>query len=143
LSTVDALTDEAFLAAFSAGRIPPGDFGHPEHVRLAWIILGAEDAFWDAVARFRRLLRRYVKRHEVPQKYHETVTVAYMSLVNERRVRGCGRASDWPAFARANPDLLRWTDGPLWELYAPAMLVDPVAKEHFVLPGRTRNDTGG
>jgi len=127
------MTDAELLKAFGDCRIPEEDFGHADHVRLAWIVLERHDGFWEAVDHFRTLLLRFVEHLEVRQKYHETVTVAYMSLVNERRVRGDG-PRDWPAFAEANADLLRWHDGPLWARYDPSVLLDPVAKEHFILP---------
>ena len=130
---VSEMSDDEFLEAFRAVRISADDFGHADHVRLAWIILERTDDFWDAVGEFRTLLLRFVDHLDEREKYHETVTVAYMALVNERRLRA--EAPDtWDAFARAHEDLLRWHDGPLWRYYDPSMLLDPVAKEHFVLP---------
>ena len=41
-----------------------------------------------------------------PGLYHETITWAYVLLVNERRAPA--GEEDWPAFAARNPDLLAW-----------------------------------
>src|SRR4029077_2630079 len=65
--------DEAFLAAFEAGKIANQDFHHRDHLRLAWIQirrLGVERAS-DTVA---RPIRRFAAPHGHADRYHETMT---------------------------------------------------------------------
>ena len=40
-STVPDLSDAAFLAAFEACTLAAGAFRHYDHIRLAWLYLGA------------------------------------------------------------------------------------------------------
>ena len=120
---------DAELDAFVAGETDLATFTHTEHVRLAFEMLQRED-FETALGKFALGLRRLAKRAGAPKKYHTTVTVAFLALVGERRMRGGAR--DWTSFAAANPDLL---DKLVLEQWYPAeRLRDDVARRTFVLP---------
>lgn len=73
--------DRAFAEAVRAGRLPAADFGHREHVRMAYICLAGADP----EAGFRRMrteLQRFLDHHGVsPGKYHETLTRGWMLAV--------------------------------------------------------------
>ena len=73
--------DRAFAEAFRAGRVPAADFGHREHVRMAYICLAGADP----EAGFRRMrteLQQFLDHHDVsPGKYHETLTRGWMLAV--------------------------------------------------------------
>jgi hypothetical protein len=125
----DASSVERELEAFVAGDTDPASFTHAEHVRLAFEILQREE-FETAIGRFAQGLRRIATRAGAPRKYHTTVTVAFLSLIAERRLRGA--SSNWSEFAEANADLFdrrvlhRWYPAP--------ELADDVARRTFVLP---------
>lgn len=76
---------------------------HAAHVRVAWWYL-RQGAFPDALARFSGALRRFAARHGAARKYHETIAVAWMAVIAERR--HATPELDWGAFAAAHPDLL-------------------------------------
>src|SRR5262249_4444928 len=57
----------------------------------------------EALARFCGGLKRYAAALGKAQLYNETITVAYLTLFNERMAR-LGREADWEDFAAANTD---------------------------------------
>jgi hypothetical protein len=72
--------DAAFLRAFDAGDVPGGEFGHREHLRLAWILIDRYglDA---AVPEIERRLRHLAEAHGMPEKYNRTMTLFWVRLV--------------------------------------------------------------
>jgi len=123
------------LAAFELGTLDPASFDHAAHVRMAFAMAGRY-AFDDALARYSRALRRLCARVGRPDKYHATVTVAFLALVGERRMEHPGGDDSWDAFAERNPDLFerdcldRWYDG--------AVLASDRARRTFILPAPRR-----
>ncbi|HEX2115425.1 MAG TPA: hypothetical protein VHM01_13545 [Alphaproteobacteria bacterium] len=126
------MTDAEFIAALENCSLPSSEFHHAAHVRAAYIYLRG-GGFVEAIARMSAMVQRYAAGHGKAGLYHETVTVAFLSLINERLHR-CGDAGCWSAFAAENPDLL---DGRiLHRYYRPETLKTQVAREVFVLEQR-------
>lgn len=132
------LADDTLLQAFEARRLDPGGFRHRDHVRLAWLLLGREpEAPHRALGRFAEGLKGFAAAIGKASLYHETITWAYLLLIRERMAR-TGPHADFDAFARDNPDLLRWRPGVLDALYRPETLASPLARQVFVLPDAAR-----
>lgn len=125
------MNDEQFLEAFESCRLAPERFGHREHVRAAFLYL-ERLPFGAAIDRMRSALMRYTAFLGRADRYHETLTVAFMCLVNAHRQRGV--YGDWPEFARLNPEL--FDSGVLRHYYEPATLASPLARTTFVLERR-------
>jgi hypothetical protein len=66
-----------------------------------------------------------------PERYHETITVAYLALIQQHMCQR-GGGGEWAAFERDNPELLR--PGLLLEFYPKAQLESDLARRVFVLP---------
>ena len=99
-----------------------------------WIYLGNHSLI-DAIDRFTQSLRRFAVHCGVPEKYHETITWAYLLLIHERMQRAdapCG----WESFRAANVDLFDWKPSILERYYAPHTLRSDFARRIFVLPDR-------
>jgi len=117
------------LRALETGTLDPALFPHPEHVRLAYEMLGRHP-FGEAVTRFSRGLRLLAANAGRPEIYHETITVAFLALVGERRAGA--RNGGWSEFKTNNPDLLdkrcldRWYDADY--------LRSDLARQTFCLP---------
>jgi hypothetical protein len=124
--------DSALLSAFESCTLPNEAFHHADHVHVTWLYLERFPTL-EALARFTAALKRYASHHGAPERYHETITLAYFFLIAERRARSPLHVS-WEAFAAANPDLLRWKGGVLEERYAPETLASDLARRVFVLP---------
>jgi hypothetical protein len=128
------MDDEALVAAFEAGHEPPGGFHHREHVRVAWYYL-QRHALPDALVCFSAALRHFAVAQGKPGLYHETITTAYLLLINER-LDGPGRAVPWDEFADRNPDLLSSRPSVLERYYYKETLMSERARRTFVLPDR-------
>jgi len=127
------MSDDELIRDFEALRLAPGQFGHRAHVRLAFAYLQRYDLL-EALRRCRDGLRRFARAAGAPDKYHETVTFGLVILIHERMARAPG-PQDWDGFAAANPDLLAWPDGALFDYYPPEILDSELARRTFVLPG--------
>ena len=132
------MEDEKIVRSFEAGQAPPGGFHHREHVRVAWWYL-RQHGLPDALARFCAGLRRFAAANGKPGLYHETITTAYVLLINER-LDGTARGLTWDAFAGRNPDLLLWKPSILDRYYHPDTLKSDRARRTFVLPDRLAAD---
>ena len=100
------MTDENLMRAFESGQVPDGGFHHAQHVRVAWNYLKAHP-LPEALGRFCSALKGFAHAQGAPNLYHETITVSFVLLINERLSRH-GAPVSWDAFAAANPDLLSW-----------------------------------
>ena len=128
------MNDRNFVAAMEACTIPGQDFHHADHIRLAWLYL-RDQAFTDAAVRFTTTLRNFAAANGVPEKYHETITWAYLVLIHERMHRDPSHAS-WDRFRAANSDLFEWKPSILQRYYTPATLGSEAARRVFILPDR-------
>ena len=124
------MSDEEFLRALESGELPEADFGHAGHVRAAYLYLRLGD-FAVALVRMRAAIRNYARRLGKADRYHETMTVAYLALIQQHIcLRGDG--GGWPGFARENPELLQ--PDLLLHFYPRAQLQSELARRVFVLP---------
>lgn len=125
------MTDEEFLRALESCELPQGDFGHAAHVRAAYLYLRQAEDFAAALVRIRRAIRNYASHLGQPGRYHETITVAYLALI-QQHICERGHGGEWPVFALDNPELLR--PGLLREFYPQAQLESEMARNVFLLP---------
>ena len=123
------MTDDDFTAAFEAGAIAPPDFDHRAHLRAAWC-LARRRPFLEACVAMRDGLRHVARRAGKPGLYHETITIAFMSIVSQRAASAPGLA--WGDFIEAHPDLMDRALLARW--YAPGALDSALARAQFVLP---------
>ena len=128
------IDDKALIDAFEAGDEPDGGFHHREHVRVAWYYL-QQAPFTEALVRFSHNLRRFAAARGKPGLYHETITTAYLLLINER-LDGDDRNLSWTAFAERHADLLTWKPSALDRYYRPETLLSDRARRTFVMPDR-------
>jgi hypothetical protein len=84
---MNEMTDELFARAFERGEIPPSQFDHRAHLRVAWVYLREASTRDDALARIRDAIQRFAAAAGKSQKYHETITVVWMILLEAARVQ--------------------------------------------------------
>lgn len=73
--------DTIFLRAFEACEIPLDSFHHKEHILLAYILLVQNDLD-TAYLNLKRMLQHYLEHNTVPpEKYHVTMTLAWLMAV--------------------------------------------------------------
>jgi len=126
------VTGEELIQQFESGATPADTFHHADHVRLAFEYLRRYSAL-DALARFSDALKRFAAAQGKPERYHETITWAYLLLIRERMARAAW-IQTWEEFAEIIPGLLVWKAGVLTTLYRQETLDSDLARHTFVLP---------
>ena len=122
--------DDAWIAELEACVLP--EFHHADHIRAAWVYLRRFE-LPEAIARFSSTLRAYAASKGKADRYHETITWAYLLLINER-MRRKTTLETWDQFAAANADLFDWKNGILRKYYRPETLASELARQVFLLP---------
>ena len=141
MTSAQEMEDSAFLAAFESATLPESCFHHRDHVRAAWLLL-REGSPAQALVRFTEALKRFAASLGKARLYHETISLAYLLLINERLERS-GRAGTWQQFAESNADLLTRRPSILDMYYREETLRSDLARAVFVLPDRLTEDVGG
>ncbi len=127
------LADEAFLAAFLDCTLPAASFDHCAHLRIAWLML-RRCQLDDAIGRTCRGIARLAAHFGAADKFHHTVTEAFVRLIHARLDRS-GTAS-WAGFLQDNPDFSVDARGLLSRYYSPERLALPDARFRFLDPDR-------
>jgi hypothetical protein len=128
------VTDHEFLTAFENATLPLEAFRHADHVRMAFLYLGRYPLL-EAIRRFSASLVNFATAHGKTNLYNQTITWAYLLLIQERLARAV-RHQTWDEFAAANPDLLTWSDSVLKKYYREETLKSELARATFVFPDR-------
>jgi hypothetical protein len=142
------VTDDDFLAAFERCRLARKDWTHEAHVRMAWLYLtrvpADEDVFDRVRSGIKKLNTAFVRRQQMsckvpPRKesdphgldgYHETITVAFVTVIASRVMPG----EDFAAFRDRNPDLFDRKFPALLKHYSPERLYSAPARAEFIEP---------
>ena len=134
------MTGDELIEQFERGATAADSFHHADHVRLAFEYLRRYTAL-EALAMFSAALKRFAAAQGKAQRYHETITWAYLLLIRERMVRAAC-AQTWEEFAERNADLLVWKGGVLTTLYRQETLDSDLARQTFVFPDQVLSDQG-
>ncbi len=126
------MTGEELIRQFEESEMRAETFHHADHVRLGFEYLCRYPAL-EALKRFSEALRRFTAAQGKAQRYHETITWAYLLLIRERVARA-GMVLSWEELAQRNPDLLQWKEGVLSALYRRETLDSELARHVFVMP---------
>jgi hypothetical protein len=125
--------DDSLLSGFEDASLPDDMFHHQQHVRVAWLYVKRYGVA-EAIPRFSAALKRFAAAKGAPKLYHETITWAYLLLINERMARE--PVETWTAFAEAHTDLLSWKPSVLDHYYSQELLWSELARTVFVMPDR-------
>ena len=133
--------DESLLVGFESAEILPGEWTHRAHVRAGYCYC-SRFPFADAIRKTRAGLQNLNQKFGTPnlprRGYHETITIAYLTIINCLIARD-GVAVDSLAFCNRYPKLLQ--KDLLLDFYSPETLWHPLAKVSFVEPDRMPIDT--
>jgi hypothetical protein len=108
---------------------PAGEFGHREHIGLAWRELRAHDRDI-ALQRIEASIRLVAAAHGAPGKYHRTITEAWVALVSHHLAEAPELTFD--EFLARFPGLL--DRGMLGRHFSAELLAAPAAREGSVAP---------
>ena len=126
------MSDRAFLAALESCELPAQEFDHVAHIRAAYLYL-CEHGFARGLEKMMKAIQRYAAHLGQAGKYNETITVAYMALIQQHIVER-GHADEWAEFQRRNPEL--FAEDLLVQFYSATQLNSESARRTFVLPRR-------
>jgi hypothetical protein len=117
----------AWLSQVRTGH-PVGEFGHREHLLLAWLVLDEYVDTADAQDEVSLIIRRIATAQGVPQRYNRTVTDAWVRIV--AHCRADSGATDFGALLAAYPWLL--DKRALLKHYTSRTLASDEARREFV-----------
>lgn len=126
------MTDGEFLRAFEDTTLEP--FHHRDHLRATFLYLGQ---FGEEETRVRlaAAILRYADARGGAEKYHQTITLAWIRLV----ALASQNAEDFDTMLAAQPWLL--DKNSLARYYSPAALQSPEARQGWVEPDREPLDS--
>jgi hypothetical protein len=119
------LQDDEFLEAFHSCRLPKEEFSNLNHFRLAWLHVHRE-SLAEAEEHIRTGIRAYAAHLGAADKYHETITLAWVKLVATHR------EATFEEFLREN--LGRLNPGTLHRFWSPELLAGERARLEWVAP---------
>jgi hypothetical protein len=125
-----SLSDDVFVGEFEACRYPKDRFRHADHIRLAWIYVRQND-YATAEDRMRRSIRQFAQKAGAEQKYHESMTIAWMRLV-QIGSHLSARINNFEEFAHAHGWLLN--KDAIFEFYSPGRLNSDQARANWIEP---------
>lgn len=125
------MTDEEFLAAFEDCTLPRDLWTHAAHIRMAWLCL-RRDPFDIALPKVCAAIIRYNAAGGKPGAYHQTVTHAFLAVIDHRMRSASG--DDFASFSARNADLFEHGTAALKRHYRPTTLDSDDARARFVEP---------
>jgi hypothetical protein len=131
------MDDQQFIQMFEAGVLPTEQWGHREHVKVAYLYL-REFPLELAIERMRTSIQRLNAAQQTPEAldrgYHETMTQAWMHLVHFTLCE-YGPADTADEFYDSHPQL--WQSKVLRLFYSRDRLLSWEAKKAFANPDIT------
>ena len=121
------MTDDEFLSAFDDTTLEP--FHHRDHLRVTFLYL-RQFGEQETRARLGPAILRYAAARNGAEKYHQTITLAWIRLV----AGASAGMQDFDAMLAGHPELLN--KNLLERYYSPAVLASPEARAAWVEPDR-------
>lgn len=138
--------DDVFVSAFERCRIEPGKFDHAAHVRLAYAYLCNHEVAVAGERMKSSLLRFLTHAGADPDKFHETMTRAWVMAVRHFMDKVGPTASSAEFVARA-PDLLdariMLTHYSAEVLFSDAARIEYIEPDKQTIPPPTRQSDCG
>jgi hypothetical protein len=123
---------------FEDGTLDAKLFSHAIHIKTAWLYLKKFD-LPTAISAFSKALKNFAKVNKADKLYHETITFAFLILINQRMVSAENQQS-WEEFSETNADLFDWKNSVLKKYYRDETIKSAFAKKHFVFPDKLSID---
>ena len=124
---------DPLVRAFEAAAMEGRCFRHREHLYVAWCYLKSLP-FEEAAMRYTRQLRALAAALGAPEKYHVTITWAYLVLLADVLADPALGALGFDELVERVPSLFDHRDGVLFELYDREELASEQARTRLVFP---------
>lgn len=109
----------SLLSDFLAGHLTPAQFGHLQHVQLAWLLLQRYSEN-EAQALLCQGIAQLATKLGVADKYHHTLSVVFMRLIALRCAQSSG--ASWETFHQRYPELFTEAPALIARYYSPERL---------------------
>jgi hypothetical protein len=126
-----SLSDTQFLRQFEDLSLPPEEFGHRGHLRLAWLYLNAYP-LEEAIARTATGISKYATSLGETGKFHHTLTEAIVRIMASR-LQG-SIYSNLDDYLSSNPDLVNDVAKVVRHYYSDQCLNSTEARQGFIAP---------
>jgi len=131
MSHTPSAEDREFQSRFESCVLPPAEFDHRGHLRLAYVYLSDHNVD-SAQKMMRGALWRFLDHHGVdPAKYHETMTRAWILAVRHFMAL-CPESNSADSFMESDPRML--DSEIMMTHYSAELLFSDEAREQFVEP---------
>jgi hypothetical protein len=130
MTNTTELTDLEFVRAFEACELSNDGFHHRDHIRLAWIYLQRYEEP-EARRHIAEAIRKFAAHHGKRDKYHETITMAWLRLVANAMAHLPPEAS-FNDLTAASPELLDKRS--IERFYSMPILASDAARTSWVEP---------
>ncbi|WP_201776190.1 hypothetical protein [Streptacidiphilus melanogenes] len=127
----DEVPPPAFRALMAEVTADGQRFGHRQHVELTWLAVRRHGAS-HAAELVGEGIRRTATAAGAPQKFHVTMTRAWVELVAHHLTADAGPSDDFDTFAARHPELL--DKALLSRFYRPETLAGAAARVTWVAP---------
>lgn len=117
------------MRSFELMDIDPKDFGHIDHIGVAYEMLRTYD-FIEATNKYATCINTIATRAGASRKFNTTITIAYLGLIAERIKETSHETFD--EFIERNQDLL--ASDLLMKWYSAERLQSDLARSVFLLP---------
>jgi hypothetical protein len=128
----NSLTDSEFIRLFEATTLPKKQWTHEGHLRMAYLYLQQTPNIEALLPCVRERITAYNLAQSNKNGYHETVTVAFLRIV-QSRIRS-GNTQHFTQFKAENPGIFQSTY--IGRHYSEAILFSPEARQAFIAPDR-------
>lgn len=125
------LSDDDFEAAFRDKTLRPGWFTHEAHLRLAFIHI-TKYGLDEARNNMRSQIRAFAENLGIYDKYHDTVTIAAVYMVNEYMKDADNSSFD--TFLNSGGNDLRSFKELLNKHYSYNVFRNQEARQHYIAP---------
>ena len=120
--------DDTFLSRFEGCTLPETEWTHLAHVRVAWLYLSRHSPETALRKVCDGILRYNTEVLDRPEKYSETVTVAFLHVVLGRM----RTTESWDSFSSRIDDILDTKTPILLNYYSQEVLFSDAARLQFV-----------
>ena len=124
-------SNDDFLQQFETKTLPPDEFTHNGHLRLAWLYI-RQYPLETAIKKITQGINDYANSLGAADKFHYTITEALVRIMHQRIEQKPD--DDFESFLSVNSDLISDALSVLYNYYSPDYLHSANAKIAFQQP---------
>ena len=125
------LSDSDFVTQLENCTLPPAEFSHKGHLRIAWLYLLDND-LEVAIVKATNAIRAYALSIGATGKFHYTLTAAALHIIRKRM--SLGSYQGFEDFLARNPDLATRFRELILNHYSQERLDDKRARDTYIPP---------